>query len=101
MNLRPDDPQLVEFTRHMVTLLMDVVVTSDQTLSHQTDNASGFLTSIDGRWFIVTAGHVLVEQLSEYHERGWLRSLYLCDAWSDPNDGGRGRPLPLPIEPDN
>jgi hypothetical protein len=76
---------------------MDVVMTPEagQSEAHQTDNASGFLTTIDGRWFVVTAGHVL-QEWRNYVRSGWVRSLYLCDAWSDAN--GRGRPLPLPIE---
>ena len=90
-NLNPNDPTLVRFCRHMVTILAETSVSG---FPH--DSGSGFVVEFNRKWWLVTAGHVLDGDngLRAVRSQGYLRGLYACDAWCG-NDG-TGRPVIIP-----
>jgi hypothetical protein len=87
----PTSPEVPIYCRRMVTILVDQI--PQQKHHKMCGNASGFLISFRGSTWLITAGHVAYG-LKKLYEAELILRLFLCDAWSGPDQ--RGTPIPLP-----
>jgi len=90
--VEPPDEGVYIYCRRMVTILAHVQPLKDEPIQAI---ASGFVISLNGKQWLVTAGHV-AHALQEVQKAGRRLQVMICDAWKAEN--GLGVPIQLPLD---